>query len=415
MTKFKKNAKMLRQGVLVGAMLFLCVSCSLFPSNPPTPKKISEISELETYINQLIDAGKTPGMSLTIVKGANVIYSKGFGKADGPRNQDANPETVYHWWSITKLFTAVAILQLQEQGRLRLDDAVDQYLPYFKVKAPSKESRKVTIRDLLSHSSGLPDAGNAILGWIHFEGDRPLNQSQMLQEKLPDFRKLRFEPGTDGQYTNIGFMVLAGIIEAVSEESYEDYVSQHILRPLEMEHTGFVYTDEMKPYEAAGSHPKDFMSFIAQFLIDMDRAVREKSEGRYWFNHIYSDQTAPTGLIGSTQDMSHFLIALLNGGEFQGTRILSPQSVQLMESPIVEITKSPAGKTAEMKFALPWFYYSDEGRIELSHGGAGMGFVGMVRLYPKEKLAMVVLANSTYLDGAMGGKIVDLAGSLDWP
>ena len=409
----KKISAVAIRGVVWMACI-LASGCAIAPPKLPPAEDIRSVDDLETYLSHVVEKGDPPGLSVVVVKGTQIVYQKGFGMADAPRKIVATPQTIYQWWSLTKISTAVAILQLEEKGRLDLDDPVEKHLDFFDVAYPEKDSERITIRHLLSHSSGLKNVGYEILGWIHFDDDPPFNQTTLLKEKLPKYNKLGYEPGKEGRYTNIGYMVLAAIIEAVSGQSYEGYVIEHILQPLGMTHTNFVYTDQMRPYEAAGSHPKDLMSFFAFRYIDKGRAVREKADGRYWFNHLYSDQKGSTGLIGPPIDLARFLMALLNGGEWKNRRILSPQSVAMMGEPIVSVAKSPAGKIPGQKFGLGWFYLSEDNRISLTHGGNGAAFVCMMRIYPEESLGIVVMANSTYLGRTMGKDIVDLVGSLDW-
>jgi CubicO group peptidase (beta-lactamase class C family) len=143
---------------------------SIWPKVPTPPKTVASVAELEAHIEKMVDFGTPPGMSLVVVKNGQIIYSKGFGWADHPRHIAAMPQTVYHWWSCTKIATAIAVLQLEEQGKLRLNDSVTKFLPFFKVQYPSAASRVITIQHLLNHSSGLPDAGFRIMSWIHHDG-----------------------------------------------------------------------------------------------------------------------------------------------------------------------------------------------------------------------------------------------------
>jgi len=259
----------------------------------------------------------------------------------------------------------------------------------------------------------MPDAGNEILGWIHYDGDPALNQTEFLKEILPRYSKLVYEPGTEGQYSNVGYIVLSAVIEAASHQPYEEYVVDNILKPLGMEHTHFMYTPEMQAVAASGSHPNDLMGFMASQLIDMDRAIQEKRNGRLWFNNIYSHQTAPTGLIGSPSDMARFMMAILNKGVLNETRILSAESMELMQTRQIAVTKSPA-PISNLDLGLGWFILQEEGRVALMHGGQGTSFASFIKLYPEEGLGILAVANSTYLGRNFGFDIVNLASNLDW-
>lgn len=146
---------------------------------------------------------------------------------------------------------------------------------------------------------------------------------------LPDFSTLEFEPGDHTQYTNIGYMVLGAIIEKVTGQTYEEYIREHLLKPLAMNHTDFLYTKEMEPYEAAGSHPV-FNAMTPLLPLVAASYIREISGKHLWLERVYNDQTPPTGLIGSATDAARFVAAYLNEGELDGRRILSPVSITRM-------------------------------------------------------------------------------------
>ena len=114
------------------------------PHAPATPRQVLNKTELESYLNRLVASGNPPGLSVVVVRDGDVVYKNAFGLADGPHKVKATPETVYHWWSMTKIPTAIAILQLQEQGKLDLEDVVTKHLPWFDVRYPSSGSPAIT-------------------------------------------------------------------------------------------------------------------------------------------------------------------------------------------------------------------------------------------------------------------------------
>lgn len=395
----------------------------LRPKPPRPPESVERVVEIETYLNDLVTFGTPPGISLVVVKNGKMVYSHGFGLADGPNNVPATPDSVYHWWSMTKIPTAIAIIQLQEQGLLNLDDPVVDYLPFFGVTYPAESSQPVTIRHLLSHGSGMPDAIPAIFGWIHHPEDPSVNQTNLIKEKLPDYTKLTFEPGTDTNYTNIGYMVLGAVIEEVSGQDYEDYVLQHILQPLSMDHTNFIYTDAMLSNAAAGSHLSlEFQALLLPFLLeDSESYIRERVNGRIWFNNLYNDQTPPTGLIGPSTDVAQLMLAYLNGGEMNGQRILAEESIAMMTYgshifrkgvPLLDYALQGLGWKTSAVQGLGWKISAvDSKRLFVEHSGGGPGFGCQMRLYPEEGLGIVIMANDTTYDRDI---ILDLVASLDW-
>ena len=397
------------QIVLLSLALFLFGFLLFWPKTPQPPNTVASIADLESYMEKLADFGKPPGMSFVVIKNSHIIYSKAFGWADRPRKLAATPETVYHWWSCTKIATAIAILQLQEQGRLGLDDPVVQHLPFFKVQYPSSASKTITIQNLLNHSSGLPDPGFHIMSWIHHDGDPAVNQTAFLRQVLPEYSKLVFEPGDHTEYSNVGYMVLGAVIEEVTGQTYEAYIKEHILDPLGMEHTDFLYTREMEPNEAAGAHSifdtwTPLIPFIAWTY------VREISGDHVWFKRVYTDQTPPTGLIGSATDAALLAAAYLSGGELNGRRILSQESITLMNREGYMKAKEDDPHIFRRQ-GLGWQIYNDRNQLMIRHEGGGLGFNTIIQLYPEEHLGFVIFTNEVKCDS---WRILNLAATLNW-
>jgi CubicO group peptidase (beta-lactamase class C family) len=409
---FRIFAKIL--GSLVLLLGFLIGIFFLVKPNPPeVPEDAYTLVDVEAYIEDLVNYGIPPGISILVVKDNEVVYGEAFGVADGLAGIPAAPETVYRCWSITKIFTATAVLQLYEQNLLDIDDPVTHYLPFFDVIYPSEDSAKITIRHLLNHSSGISNNVPAVLGWMATDPKDELrsDQAAFLESVLPDYAKLAFEPGTQARYTNVGYMILGAIIEEVSGQPYQEYILEHIFQPLGMSQTNFIYTDEMLKNAAVGSHPTVSweMAVLPFLLDDWDNFVLEKVDGRVWFNRMYPYTDPPTGMISTTPDLSRFLMMYLNSGEFDGVRILSPDTVYLMtnDQPIANTSQ---GETRPFS-GLGWGVFPNDGRVYLAHDGGGPGFGAEIRIYPEESLAMVVIANDTTYD-AEG--ILDLFAALDW-
>ncbi|MBI9050234.1 MAG: serine hydrolase [Anaerolineaceae bacterium] len=394
-------------------VLFIMIAGMAFmPHEPKAPHQVEQIQDLEVYFNELTAYGNPSGLTFAVVKDNELIYNKAFGLADGPNQISATTKNVYHWWSTTKIFTAVAIFQLSEQELLNLDDPVSNYLPFFEVQYPSDASTPITIQHLLNHSSGLPDNVPAVLGWMHYEGQPARDQTAFLEEVLPDYAKLKFEPGSKAAYTNVGYMVLGAIIEEASGDTYEDYIRSHILQPLQMNQTDFVYTESMKSNTAVGMHPLlDIQSaFLPVFYGDsLSRLIREVSDGKLWFNLVLADSNPPTGLIGPAEDLARFELAYLNDGELDGQRILSQASVQRMShESYISINNKQKEQDAQ---GLGWNICGQQQNLCLERTGGGPGFGNAIRILPERNLGFVLTANSTMIDREA---IMDLAMSLDW-
>lgn len=380
-------------GIVGGGVLYAGA-----PHPPRIPATVTDITELERFLTRLVASGNPPGLSVVVVKDGNFVYNRAFGLADGPKQIAATPETVYHWWSMTKIVTAIAILQLQEQGWLKLDDPVTVYLPDFQVQAPA-DSPAITIRHLLNHSSGLSDPVPAMMGWVHYE-DEVVNQTELLTRHLPQYNKLQFVPGSKARYTNLGYMVLGAVIEAVSGQSYAAYVTEHILRSLRMTQTSFLYPPARHDQEASGSQPVvHLFTPLLPFLLDTQALIRERSGRTLWLNRVYIDALPSSGLIGAAPDVARLLLAYLNGGELDGVRILSPQSVAQMTEASHLLGEGPNMAAYQNgQHGLGWYVIHEGQRLRLQHDGGGAGFATTMRLYPAEGLGIAILANGTDLD-----------------
>lgn len=367
---------------------------------------------VDAHLRRLVDDGDPPGIAIVVVHDGSTVLARGYGYADPGATVPVTPDTLFRWWSLTKVVTAVSMLALHERGALHLDDPVHAHLPHLLL--PDDGGTPITLRHLLTHSSGLRDAGNEILGWLHAEGEPAPDQTELLQGVLPRLGPLLGVPGAQGRYTNVGYIVLAAVVEAVTGRRYQDHVTDHVLVPLGMSSTGFTYP-AAPVSEAIGSHPVDLMTVPASFVVDLGRVTRERRRGRWWFHRVHPDQAAPSGLLGSPHDLGRLMLALLGGGRLDAVRVLSPESVCEMGRRHVEVVSSPAPGRG-LGFGLSWFHEVDgAGRVRLTHGGQGLGFSSAMRLYPDEGLGVAVMANGTYLGKSFGLDVLDALGSLGWP
>ena len=418
MNRLKKVGKAIR-------FLLVTIGSALFGrKSPKPPQSVSSIAELESYLNNLVEFGAPPGMSLAVAKDGAIVYNEAFGLVDGPNRVATTPETVYQWMSLSKIVTSIAIIQLHERGSLNIHDEVSKYLPFFKVQYPSDDSEKITIRHLLNHSSGLPDL-QGVFDMFHMEGESPPAQAALVEKALADNSRLKFEPGSQGTYINTGYLVLSVIVETVSGQSFRDYVVEHIFRPLGMEHTDYVYRDEMLQYAAVGSQPNAaIVNVIVALSSDrFDAAIRETVDGRMWYKRFHLDFPGVGGVISSTGDAARFVMAFLNSGELDGARILSPESVAMMtrEEHIVEVKGGPTSVYKGLRHGLGWWTWPDGERLRIMHTGGGPGFAAILQLYPEENLGIILLGNEFAYGAAMPfsgtvprDAIAHLAASLDW-
>ena len=349
------------------------------------------VEGFEAYINTFV-GDIPPSLSIVIALGGDVIYANGFGMADGPKGMAATPDTVYQWGSVTKIVTATAIMQLRDQGLIDLDDPVSDYLDYFPAEYP------ITVRHLLSHSSGLPEPPE--FEWVNVRPDgEPLPDPDLVDRTYYEqVTGLMFEPGSDSAYVNPDYVGLGQIVAQVSGQPYIQYVQGNILAPLGMENTDFTYSSEaMIANAAACTVPvAEVEAMIA--LMDEVRGLgdgadffRETDDQYAWMNH-YNPMAGAGGLVGPPTEAIRFAQMLLNGGEFDGVRILSPESVALMQEAQLAISGAP------LAFGLGWHVVADSEHPYIEHDGGGPGIAAKVRLYLNEGFAIVLMSNGTGFD-----------------
>ena len=336
---------------------------------------------------------QVPGVSLAVVNPTGVEWSTGVGMADLGAAQPATAETVYLWFSMTKIVTATAVMQLAERHALELDQPAAELVPALASATWRGRRVPITIRQLLSHTAGLP---NPIpVGWVH-QAEAPAPDSRAWAERLlARHTRLACEPGSRTGYSNLGYVALGQAIAAASGQPYEEYVRASILRPLGMASTDFVCTGSMRRRAATGYQPRwSAMTLLLPFLLP--RGILGRTYGRYIaFQPFYVDGAAYGGLVGSVEDAGRFALLHVCGGELDGVRLLSPESIVQMQN------LSHTGP--DLDVGLGWFRKRAElhrGETFVEHLGGGAGFFNVMRLWPDRARAAVVMGNATSYDQA---------------
>jgi CubicO group peptidase (beta-lactamase class C family) len=245
-----------------------------------TADKEMVVSETTSELNQFLTEQKFNGVILMSIDG-NVLLKKGYGYANFSGRLPNSTETVFRIGSVTKQFTAHAVMLLQQEGLINVDDNVREYIPDF------QEGNHITIHQLLSHTSGLPRDLDDFFQGSSLSQEEVITQSKSLE--------LLWKPGSAYSYSNVGYMLLGSIIEQVSGVSYEQYITEHILKPLNMENTGF---DEERflnnPNRAIGYDPNDPLDSDNQFFeagastgTTMYSTINDLSK---WDEALYSDK-----------------------------------------------------------------------------------------------------------------------------
>jgi len=343
-------------------------------------------AKIDTYVNALLSDWNIPGLALVIVHKDQVIYSKGYGYRDLEKKLPATETTLFPIASNTKLFTATLATQLASEGKLSLDASVKQYLPELNFYNPELNF-KVSIRDLLSHRTGLP-AYDGI--WLNaaFKRKELLSKISFMKPSL-GFR--------EGYIYNNNMYTLAGLaIEAVSGKSWEENVQERIFKPLEMNSSGFTglgvrpENHSLSYFEAEGTGKLTVRTFLAQ-----------------------SELLAPAGNIYSNMaDMGKWLILQVNGGKYKGKQVIAASAVE--ETKIPNAISDKRGRYDELSnaiYALGRSLQTYKGTKLISHTGSIDGFFSNLSYLPKDSIALFIIHNAVSagsLRSVMNLPIIDI-------
>jgi CubicO group peptidase (beta-lactamase class C family) len=342
-------------------------------------------SAIEGFVQHEMAAQRVPGLALGIVEGDRMVYARGFGTADDS-GKEVTAQTPFIIGSLSKSFTALAVMQLVEANKIELDAPVQRYLPWFRV-ADEQASAEITVRHLLNHTSGLSTkTGRSYQG----NGDTSDSALEQAVRKLKT-AALTAAVGSKYQYSTINYSVLGLIVQTVAGQSYERYVQTRVFDPLRMRSS---YTSEnaAEPRGLATGH-------------------------NYWFGRPrsadlpYNRGLIPAGyLISSAEDMSHYLISQLNGGRYAGKSVLSPDGIRQLHRPAVHTPDT------DTSYGMGWFVGPVNDIPAIHHQGETFNFHSNVVLIPQSRRGVVVLMNAEnsldlFTNGRMG-TIADGVASL---
>ncbi|MCJ8012664.1 beta-lactamase family protein [Paenibacillus sp. KQZ6P-2] len=319
----------------------------------------SVFSEVDAYIAREMERQQLPGLALGIVKGDRILYLKGYGQADSS-GRPVTPETPFGLGSIGKSITAMAVLQLAETGKIDLDAPIQRYIP---TKYNGAES--ITVRQLLNQTSGFSQIStfSNSLSSINDPAQDALEKNAMsyAEKFLTDTNQTEHPY----RYSNANYVLLGYIVQQVSGQSYGDYVKEHIFKPLSMQNS-FVPLDEAAVHGLATPYRRIFGYNIPY-------------DGPY----INVPGDAPAGyLYTSAKDMSHYLIAQINGGRFEDNSVLSAEGIRLMQT-------EPVPET----YAMGWMTGHINGLPVIGQPGGSIGFQAQTYIVPEQQLGVIVFAN----------------------
>jgi CubicO group peptidase (beta-lactamase class C family) len=339
-------------------LILLCLAALLWPAAAHAQEGAGALdtAAIDAYVTRQMREDRVPGVALAIVHDRRLVYLRGYGE-DG-RGHPVRPETGFVLGSMSKSFTALAVMQLVERGAVELDAPAQRYLPAFRV-ADRDASARITVRHLLNHTSGIPT-----------RAPQAGNSDATLQDHVRALAgvELAHPPGTRHAYASPNYLVLGALVEEVSGQSFGAYLQEQVFDPLQMRHSSASAAGAGADYVARGH--------------------------RYWFGlpvpadlPYEADRVPTAAVISSAEDLAHYLIAHLNGGRFGEAALLSPAGM-------VELQR-PGAAGDGFSYAMGWRVGPIHGVPAVHHGGIVPHFRGKLVLLPEQRWGVAVLTNAS--------------------
>ena len=351
--------------VLSLALLVAAVPTTLVAQQPTTATAVDYSNALAAIEKSLDEKRKEfgiPGMSLAIVKDDKVIYLKAFGVKDFERNIPVTPDTRFAIGSSTKAFTAMLAAMGVDDGKLSLDDSPKKFLPYFTLRDQDAVA-KITMRDLLSHRSGLNRTDLAMVTGV-------LNREELI--KVAGMAKPTAKLGEKWQYQNVMYAAAGEAVAKAEKSTWDDLIAKRIFKPLGMKNSDTRAEDMQKSRDYSFGY-----EYIASTKVTRRLPQRAIAAA------------APAGAINSSaRDMAQWMRFMLGNGVFNGKRLVSEKSFE-------ELTRKQINVSGSIDYGLGWFLRQWNGHKVVEHGGNIDGFNAEVAFMPDQKVGFVLLTNVT--------------------
>ena len=338
------------------AAVVLAGSIAAIPAVAQRPSRAEASARLDSLARAFVAAGQTPGLAIFVLRGADTLLLHGYGFANLEDNAPATPRTVFRIGSLTKQFTAAAVLQLVQEGRVSLDDTIQRFLPTYPTRG-----HRVTIRHLLTHTSGI----KSYTSIDHFDvnRDRPADSLIAAFSAEP----FDFPPGERYGYSNSGYFLLGTVLERVTGYPYDRVVRERLATPLGLADTRYCFVEPVIPRRAAGYEPSRAGFVNAEY-------------------NAMSQPFAAGGLCSTVLDLVAWTRALFSG------HVVRPALLDSMTTP----GRLNDGSATRYGFGLS--IGAIEGQRRIWHGGSINGFTAALDHFPDHDLTVAVLVNSPGAD-----------------
>jgi CubicO group peptidase (beta-lactamase class C family) len=319
--------------------------------------RLAEEAKIEAVVQKFMRQPGAVGLSVAVGRGTELVYERAQGFADLEFTVNADPETMFRIGSVTKQFTAAAIMKLSERGKLSVDDPLAKFLPDY------PRGDDITLRHLLTHTGGVPNYTDLGEKWTRIVArELPHEELVALWRELP----LDFEPGTRWRYSNSGYYLLGMVIEKAAGQPYDAFLREALFDPLKLTRTRYDSNGEVLLNRAQGYRSED---------------------GKFWNDWLIgmSQPGAAGALISTAGDLVRWQIALANG------QVVKPESYEEMTLPYLLAD----GDESHYGFGLD---LQPTGKIAcVSHGGGIFGFNSFLAYWPESRLSIAVISNCEQL------------------
>lgn len=357
----------MKKTIFCFAIVFVITVVSYAQNSPiiENSEVCAKIKLYESWVEAQMKYYNLPGLTMGIVYDQELIWKKGFGFADLKNKTQATPQSIFRIASITKLFTSTAIMQLRDAGKLRLDDPVKKYLPWFEIKHRFPEAPQITIRHFLTHTSGIPREA-AFPYWT----DHNFPTLEQIKKELPN-QETVFPSETKLKYSNLAMALLGQIVVVASGEKYESYIQNHILKPLEMKSTSVILSE------------KDMKKLVTGYGIRLPNGERKIMP--------FTDSkglTPAANMSSNVEDLAKFISLQFREGKAGANQILNSNTLKEMQ----RVHWLQPSWTSGWGLGFSIRKYGS--RTLVGHGGWVAGNRTQIYFCPKEKIGVVVMSNS---------------------
>jgi D-alanyl-D-alanine carboxypeptidase len=357
------------RGLFAVVLLALMAPCKAIPESAMHAREL-----LDRWIAQ----GDSPGVQYIFASRRAVLFEYNGGSADPARSANVTPRTTFNAYSVTKTFTAAAVLQLAERGKVDLDQPISRYLDRLSGgKSPS-------VRETLAHIGGYANPNP--MAWAHRDDEHARFDSRRFVDEVLDKHGVNTEPGRKYAYSNVGYLVLGELIEKVSGQPYTQYVQQQLIEPLGLAEGETIAFNIARPGEHARGHVRrwSLLNLVLGFFMDRDRFVAARAGPWVQFHDLHVNGAAYGGLIANARAFARYGQALLERDDY-----ISPGNRELLLTP----ARGPDG--AALARSLGWFAGALDGEAYYAHAGGAAGYYCEVRVYPRVGRVSVVMFNRT--------------------